>query len=94
MHRFALAAAGLALLAGCANYEVVSGNADEITYKFDPGQTKMSTIASAAAEHCAYAQLGDSHAYAVDDDRDGNLRIVRFVCRPEPDATLKQILNQ
>lgn len=94
MHRFALAAAGLALLAGCANYEVVSGNADEITYKFDPGQTRMSTIASAAAEHCAYAHLGDSHAYAVDDDRDGNLRIVRFVCRPEPDATLKQILNQ
>lgn len=94
MHRFAVAAAGLALLAGCARYEVVSGDADEITYKFDPAQTKMSTIAAAATEYCTGAHLGDTHAYAVDDDRDGNLRIVRFVCRPEPDATLKQILNQ
>ena len=81
-------------LVACASYEVVSGNADEITYKFDPSVTKLAAVAWAAAEHCTMAHDGDSHAYAVDDDMDGKDRVVRFVCRPMPSETLKQLLNQ
>lgn len=98
MPRRAVLWVGALLLAGCANYEVISSSPTHVTYRFDASQVSLAQLADAATDYCEYAggsPGGGLRAVPEDVEADGALRTVRFDCAgPPPTEDLQQDVDR